>query len=380
MIKQDSGNGLHRVRTYLPVTRRGMLKGMAAAGGLAAFGVPAASRAATTLTFVGWEGYDTFLEAGDYPANNGLLLQKTYISNADEVITKLRLGSAQVDVCTPYFIHDDFLAGEGLLEPLDLDKIPNFKNVMPIIRKYSEGNMSENGAWYAAPMTWGTICMMYNADLIPEPTSWTDMLKDEYKGKCAITNDYPGNIWAWGRVATGVEEPHNMTKEQLEKTVEMLITLKKEHLRTIASSYGELVDLLAKEEVVICQGWEPVAVWVGETPHIKPAYPKEGTMGFIEGYAIGKGSSNIGAAHAIIDHALSVEGQVGGAEWNSMPVVNSEAVAALSEATRSLYPYDDLKGFFNSKTRISPMYPLESDGVHATWDDYQAAWERVLKA
>lgn len=379
--RSSSPDGLNRVRSYFPLTRRTVLKGMAAAGGVAAAGLPLRARAATSVNFVGWQGYDTFLEAGDFAAKNDLVLQKTYISNPDEIITKLRLGSSQVDISTPYFIHDDFLAAEGLLEPLDLEKIPNFKNIMPVILKYSEGNMSEDGNWYAVPMTWGTICMVYNADQIAEaPTSWTDMLKDEYKGKAAITADYPGNLWAWGRVATGTSEPHNMTLEELDKTVELLIKLKKEHLRTIASSYGDLVDLLAKGEVIIAQGWEPVSIWVGETPRVLPAYPKEGTMGFIEGYAIGKGSKNMDAAYALINNALSVEGQVAGAEANGMTVVTNDAVPALSEATRALYPYDTLEDFFNTKTQMSPMYPLEADGVHATWDDYLAGWERVLKA
>jgi len=373
--------GLKRVRGCVPLTRRTVLKGMAAAGGVAAAGLPLRARAATSVNFVGWQGYDTFLEAGDFAAKSDSVLQKTYISTADEVITKLRLGSSQIDISTPYFIHDDFLAGEGVLEPLDLERIPNFNSVMPVIQKYSEANMTENGIRYAVPMTWGTICIVYNADVIPEPpTSWTDLLKDEYKGKVAIPADYPGTIWAWGRVVTGAPEPHYMTLEELDATIAMIIKLKKEHLRAIAPSYGDLVQMLASGEVIIAQGWEPVSIWVGESPRVLPAYPKEGTMGFIEGYAIGKGSEHIDAAYAFINNALSVEGQVAGAEANSMPVVNAEAVPLLSEGTRALYPYDSLEDFFNTKTQMSPMYPLEADGVHATWDDYLAGWESVLKA
>ena len=204
------------------------------------------------------------------------------------------------------------------------------------------------------------------------------MLKEDYKGKVAITNDYPGNLFAWARVA-GVEEPNRMTHAQLDKTVEMLVTLKKNHLRTIASSYGELINLLASGEVVISQGWEPVSAWVGDKANIKPAYPSEKSMGFIEGYSIGAGSSNVDAAHAFINHALSVEGQLAGGEFNTMPVVNVDAMKKVSDANKALYRYDALDEYFQKKTDVVPMYPLESDGEHATWDDYQEAWERVLK-
>lgn len=377
--KNEKQDGIIRSRTYFDPTRRRVLLGGAAMAGATALGLSfSQARAASTLNYVGWEGYDSFLEAGDYPKENGLELQKTFISSADEIITKLRLNASQIDLCTPYFIHDDFLASENLLEPLDLGKIPNFKNIHPVVKRYCEGNMSENGAWYSVPMTYGSICMMYNAGKATAPTSWTDMLRDEYKGKIAITNDYPGNLYAWARVA-GVENPNHMTHDEMDKTVELLITLKKKHLRTIASSYGELINLLANEEIVMCQGWEPVSAWVGDKVDIRPAYPKEKSMGFIEGYSIGKGSANIDAAHAFINHAISIEGQIAGGEWNTMPVVNADAMASINDANKALYGYDNLEAYFTEKTDVVPMYPLESDGVHATWDDYQEAWERVLK-
>jgi spermidine/putrescine-binding protein len=381
MTKPIGGpDDLVRIRIPYSIDRRSLIKGAAATGTAAGLGMlsrPAA--AATTLNYVGWEGYDTFLEAGEYPQANDVTLQKSFISAPDEIVTKLRLNSSQVDLCTPFSIHNDFLANTDLLEPLDLSKIPNFEHIHPTVLKYCEANMSEGGNWYAAPMTYGAICMMYNADEIPEPTSWTDMLKDEYKGKCAITSDYPGNIFAWARVA-GVEQPSHMTYEELDKTVELLIDLKKNHLRTIASSYGDLINLLANKEIVIGQGWEPVSVWVGEEVNVKVAYPQEKCMGFIEGYAIGRGSANVDAAHAIINHALSVEGQLAGADWNTMPVVNAEAMSQVGELNQALYRYDNLEAYFTEKTLVMPMYPLEADGTHPTWDEYQAAWERVLKA
>ena len=376
--KLISEHALVRVGQYVQLNRRQLLQTAAVLGATAIVGAKPSS-AAGSLNFVGWQGYDTFLEAKDFPKSKGVEMQKTYISNADEVITKLRLSSAQVDICTPYFIHDDFLANQGLLEPLDLGKIPNFQKIHPTILNYTKNNMSEKDVWYSVPMTYGAICIIYNSDKIPAPTSWTDMLKDEYKGKVAITTDYPGNIFAWARV-NGVEQPNRMTKEELSKTIDSLIDLKKNHLRTIAPSYGDLINLLATGEVVIAQGWEPVTVWVGDKVNIKVAYPKEKSMGFIEGYSIGKGSANIDLAHEIINNALSLDGQLAGAEANSMPVVTSEAMEKASDANKALYSYDKLDEYFKVKTDVVPMYPLEPDGDLATWDEYQAGWEKVLKS
>lgn len=381
-MKSDTAkpDGVTRVLQYVSLDRRQLLKGAAGLGIVGAAGLRSGTAsAATALKYVGWEGYDSFLAAGDFGKSDGLALQKTFISSADEVVAKLRLGSSQLDICTPYFIHDGFLAEQGLLEPIDLAKISNFSKINATILRYCEPNMKVKDHWYAVPMTYGSICMLYNADLAATPTSWADMLKPEYKGKCAITADYVGNIFAWARVA-GIEQPNRMTKAELTKVTDLLIDLKRNHLRTIAPSYGDLVQLLSSKEVVISQGWEPVPTWVGAAANIKVAYPKEKSMGFIEGYAIGKGAAHVDEAHRFINNALTKEGQLAGATANSMPVVTDEAMQAADAANKAIYDYDHLDDYLAQKTMIVPMYPLESKGDLAIWDNYQEAWEKVLKS
>jgi hypothetical protein len=89
-MRNSERPALKRLRGHVPLTRRSVLKGVAAAGGLVAAGVPLRTHAASTVNYVGWQGYDVFLEAGDFAAKNNLVLQKTYISTAEEIITKLR--------------------------------------------------------------------------------------------------------------------------------------------------------------------------------------------------------------------------------------------------------------------------------------------------
>ena len=367
--------GVIKFSNRFTLGRRGFL-GSAAAAALA--GHAATANAATTLSFLGWQGYDSFLEGGNFDHTSGMSLQKSYIDNADEIITKLRLTSGGIDICTPYFIHDHFLADERLIQPIDLSKVPNFKNVSPAIISMCQKNMAEAATWYAMPMTYGSNCMVYNSDLAAAPTSWTDLMKPEYKGKAAITTDFEGNIY-FAAKCLGIENPNYMTRPQLKSSIDFLINLKKNHLRTIAASYGDLVNLLSAKEVVISQGWEPVADWVGTAAPVKIVYPKETCMGFIEGYAIGKHSQNVDAAHAYINNALSVPGQLAGAAANSMPCTVTQAMMQAPAHNKAMYGYDQLPVYF-SKVLTMKMYPLTDDGVHATWDEYLEGWQTVMKA
>jgi len=381
-IHQPRLDGLVRTRSLVatPFPRRRLLQGAGALGAAAMFGGGSA-QAATSLKLMCWEGYDVFLEGGDFLAKNDMSLDKTYIGAPEEIVAKLRISPREVDLGCPYFIEVPFMAAEGLLQPLDLDKLPNFKNLFPAIVDAARSNMTYEDKWYSAPFTWASIPLMYNANEVKEPLeSWMDMLKPEFKGKSAIPAD-PTSVFAtWGRVVTGNQSPNRMTLAELDETVKFLIDMKKNHLRTIAASYGELADLFARKEILVCEGAEWVAPLAGEDVDIKWSFPKEGTMSYIEGWSMGSHTSNPDAVYAIIDNALSVDGQLAGAEYNLLPITNAEALPKLSEANRSLYPYDDIASFFTTKVRIEEMYLLEADGINASWDDYIKGWETVMKA
>jgi spermidine/putrescine transport system substrate-binding protein len=379
--RRQALDGLVKVRGCVPMTRRQAIKGAGALGAAALLGGARPALAATNVKCMAWEGYDVFLEGGDFLAKNDLALDKTFIGAPEEIVAKLRINPREVDISSPYFIEVDFMAAEGLLAPLDLEKIPNFKSIFPAIIDAAKENMTHEGKWYSVPFTWASIPLMYNADEVKDPLpSWRDMLRPEFKGKSAIPAD-PTSVFAtWGRVVTGNQSPNRMTLAELDETVKFLIDMKKNHLRTIAASYGELADLFARKEILVCEGAEWVAPLAGEGVRIAWTFPEEGTMSYIEGWSMGSQCSNPDAVYALINNALSVEGQLAGAEYNLLPITNAEALPKLSETNRSLYPYDDIASFFTTKVRIEQMYLLEADGTNATWDDYIKAWETVMKA
>jgi hypothetical protein len=60
-------------------------------------------------------------------------------------------------------------------------------------------------------------------------------------------------------------------------------------------------------------------------------------------------------------------------------IVIPEAVEKLQPLTRSLYPYDNLAEF-QKKAKFFPMPPLEPDGTHASYTDWQAAYQKFKAA
>ena len=74
--------------------------------------------------------------------------------------------------------------GDERLHALDMSKIPNAKNLMPLFKK---DIVSRNGKTYMIPIVWGYDSVIYNKDHIspddPLTQSWGVLFDDKYKGK-----------------------------------------------------------------------------------------------------------------------------------------------------------------------------------------------------
>ncbi|MEX2199822.1 MAG: extracellular solute-binding protein, partial [Dongiaceae bacterium] len=183
------------------LSRRRVMAGMAAAGGAVALGaIPHPARAATTMTWMGWQGYETPILAGSFLADNDIDFQPTFISSNEEIITKLQAGGiGNTDLITMYFGYLPLMAEGGLLEPIDTGRISNFTKLIPQFN--NQEAIQHEGQMMGVPWNWGSLPLMYDPEAVSSvPESWLDIMKDEYKGKVAMVDDPLGNLLIWGTV------------------------------------------------------------------------------------------------------------------------------------------------------------------------------------
>jgi spermidine/putrescine transport system substrate-binding protein len=373
--------GLIRVRTMMPMSRRAVMKGAAALGTVAAAGLAGRpAEAKTVVSLFGWQGYDEGLRVDDFLAKNDIEVNFTPIGNNDEIVTRLAGGGVgQMDLVTPYMGYIPLMVAADLLDPIDESLVPNLAKVPDVFR--NDSNVVVNGTRYSVPFTWGAAPMAYDpAVFTTPPTSWKEILKDEYKGKVGMMDDPVGNQMLAAILATDAKVPTQLTQAQLDQATDFLIDLKKNHIRQMAASWGELADALARSEVVITfSGGEFLkrfAADKGKT--IDYVYPDEGTFGWLDSYCIGKNAPNREAAHACANQILSVNAQKIFAEKTFQAIVNPDAIALLDESLK-FYPYDDLAAF-QKKAGFFPMPPLEDGGEYASWTAWQEAYQRFKAA
>jgi spermidine/putrescine-binding protein len=373
---QQANCGLVTARVFGSMNRRGFLMCSSSALLLgAALGVRSAA-AATTVTLVGWEGYDKPLEG--YLKANNITLDPTYIGDSNQIISKLTSGGVgRVDLVTPNVTYVPLLVKLNTLSAVDESKVPNLKHVHPFF--LGNPSIRIEGKLYAVPYVWGGVPMMYDPAAISEPQSWSDVLKPEYKGKVSMLDNL-NNIQLAARVVTDAKVPTRLTHQQLKDAVDFLIKVKGQ-TRVLATSYGDMADALARGEAVITfNGWEVVVKKAADKgKKVAYTYPKEGTFGWMDCYCIVRDAPNSDIAHALANEALSEPVQIKAGEGELLGILNTDAIKKLPADARALYPYDDLEGF-SKKVGFFPVAPLKADGDVATFDDWKKEYLRFKNA
>jgi spermidine/putrescine transport system substrate-binding protein len=363
------------------LSRRRVLQGAAALGGLAALGLPRVAYAATTMTWMGWQGYETPILAGTFLKDNDIDFQPTFIASNEEIITKLQAGGVgRTDLITMYFGYLPLMAEAELLEPVDPAKVDQFGDLIPQFT--SQEAIRYDGNLLGVPWNWGSLPLMYDPAVVTAPPeSWLDIMKPEHKGRVAMVDDPLGNLLIWGTVVTGKPMGTILTKDEIKQVIDKMIEIKTNQARAFFATYGDMADAFARNEVTVSAiGWEAVAVWAkqkGKT--IAYTIPKEGTGMFMDCLCIPKDAPHPDLSYEMINHIISVEPQKIFATEQSAGITNLKAVPTLPEELRQSYNYDDIDTFM-TKARLQPVPPTEDDGVTATYDDFLTEYQRLQKA
>jgi spermidine/putrescine-binding protein len=376
-----NNNGLIRVRSFGSLSRRSVMKGAAALGAVAAAGFGATpAEAKTSVSLFGWQGYDEGLRVGDFLAKSDIEVNFTPIGNNDEIVTRLAGGGVgQMDIVTPYMGYIPLMVASELIEPIDESLVPNLAKVPEVFR--NDSNLIIGGTRYAVPFTWGSGPMAYDpAVFATPPASWTVILEESLKGKVGMMDDPIGNQMLAAIIATDAKVATQLTQDQLALATEFLIKLKKDHVRTLSASWGEMADALARNEIVVTfSGGEFLKKFVADKgKQIEFTYPEEGTFGWLDSYCIGKNAPNREAAHKLANQVLEADAQIAFTTSTLQGIVNPDAIAKLPPELK-IYPYDNLAEF-QKKAAFYPMPPMEAGGEFASWGEWQEAYQRFKAA
>ena len=227
-----------------------------------------------------------------------------------------------------------------VLQPFDVKKLKYFDKIVPIFTTgklkpdsvIAQGTAPSKVGFVDTPDSatfskgqtgWFTMVpTIYNADTLGirpdlvgrEITQWKDILDPKFKGKTSILNIPSIGIMDAAMIceSAGIMkygDKGNMTKPEIDKTIEFLIKTKKEgQFRAFWKTFDESVNLMTSGEVVIQSMWSPAVAAVrskGVACKYQPL--KEGYRSWGDGLAIAKHlkGAQLDAAYDYINWYLS---------------------------------------------------------------------------
>ncbi len=290
---------MQKSKKSLGVTRRSALKQIGASASLAGastvLGAPmiwAQTIKDVTLLHLG-PSYSAFPDMAAKASED--LGFKVEVQNAwtDGIMARVVNQPDTLDIADLEFWATQRVWRRGNLQNLDISRISNWEEIVPMFRdgKNFDGSQmstqgtlpyevqyvdSEGGFASGATGEATIVPTIYNADTLGirpdligrELNSWAELLNPEFAGKTALINvpqigimDAAMAIEARGDLTYG--DKGNMTPEEIDKTIAILIDLKKAgHFRAFWSSFDESVNFMAGGEVVIQSMWSPAVTAV----------------------------------------------------------------------------------------------------------------------
>ncbi len=280
-------------------TRRRFLQGAAATGAFvgtqAVTGFPFVHAQETPVLRIAGTGVNQFKQLAD-KAKEDLGFEIRYTSlTSDDVVKRAVTQPTSFDLLDSEYWMLKKIVPSGNLRGMDTSKIKYYDKIVPIFTKgelpdgtkvaregispikvsYLKDEVSKEFA--DGPTQWMTLIpTVYNADtlgirpdLIKRPiNSWSELLNSEFKGKSSILNIPSIGIMDAAMVceASGLAtygDKGNMTRAEIDKTMEVLTTAKKDgQFRAFWKEFNESVNLMASGEVVIQSMWSPAVTKV----------------------------------------------------------------------------------------------------------------------
>lgn len=291
-----------------------------------------------------WPNYHDPANFEAFTAATGAAVDVNVFGSNEEMLAKLQAGGSGWDVFVPTNYAVTTYVGLGLIEPLDLSRIPNFDAAAFDPRFAGAGTV--DGTVYGVPKNWGTTGFAVNTSQLgslPKPTSWKefwDITRAEFSGRTMV-HDYQlttiGNALKYYGYSFNSIDPKELAD------AEKLLLDVKPHLFAINSDY--------QPSMRSGDAWMTVC-WTGDgkqmnrdMPEIEYILGREGGELWSDFYAIPKGAPHMDAAYALINFLLDPAVNVKESLFHGYPTADKRVDALMPPEVLNdpiLYPAKEL--------------------------------------
>ena len=211
----------------------------------------ASKSSSDSLNVIVWDGTWSEDMFKDFTKETGVKVNISYITNTDELLTKLINGSVSYDIIDLESAYVNTFVQNNLLTKIDHDKIPNESNINEEYMK--EGCIGDEDFTYTIPVTPpGYTAVVYNKETCPiKITSFKDLANPKLKGRVALVDS---TISLYGAALESLGYKADSTNEDEIKEANDLLMKIKENTKAFVGETA--VPQLENGDVDVALGWD----------------------------------------------------------------------------------------------------------------------------
>jgi spermidine/putrescine transport system substrate-binding protein len=259
------------------------------------------AKAQRTLHVYNWTTYIADNTISDFEEKFGVDVVYDTYADMSEMYAKFQAGNPGYDVIVPSYDYVPIMIEAGLLEELDLSKIPNFANLTESFK--NPGYDPDNK--YSIAYQWGTIGIGYNSSKIGKDiVSYGDMFTDELKGRISILESQRETMAMFLHYLG--KDANSTDPADLEALKQFFIE-KKDWIVSFHEADAQFA--IAKGDIDAATVWSGDMLQVIADPAnaeqgLKYVIPAEGGLLWTDNLAIPKGAPELDLAYEFINYIL----------------------------------------------------------------------------
>ncbi|MEO9901092.1 MULTISPECIES: polyamine ABC transporter substrate-binding protein [Pseudomonadota] len=333
-------------------------RGLFAAVAVAATMIGGAANAEEkVLNVYNWSDYIAEDTIQTFEAETGIKVNYDVFDSNEIVEAKLLTGSTGYDVVVPTANFLERQIKAGVFQKLDPAKLPNLKNMDPVISARVALHDPDNA--HSVTYMWGTTGFGYNVKAITQrlgempADTWSLFFDPAVVSKLASCGvgllDAPVDVMATALKYLGLD-PNSESREDLARAEEMLAKVRP-HIRYFHSS--QYIDDLANGEICLAMGYSgdilqasDRAAEANQGVEVKYVIPKEGAVVWFDMLAVPADAPHPDNAHAFIDFVMRPQIAADISNYVLYANANAASLPMVDEEVRtnpSIYPTDEIK-------------------------------------
>ncbi len=271
------------------------------------------------LNLIAWPGYTQKGWVEPFEKETGCKVKVKYGNTSDEMVNLMRQGGGSVyDGVSASGDATNRLIAAGDVAPLNIDLIPDYKDAMPTLQ--SPPHNTVDGVHYGVPYMWGPNVLMWNSSLVdPAPTSWDIVFEAD--------SNYGGQVTAYDspiyiadaalylkthQPDLGIEDPYELTSEQLDAAV-ALLQQQKELVFKYWAIYTDEIQGFKAGDMAVGTAW-PVnqQLLLDKGVKVEVTVPEEGVTGWADSWMMSANAEHPNCTYMWMDYTMrpDVQAQV----------------------------------------------------------------------